>query len=345
MQENWLQIINAFIPTQRYVLATIVKTKGSTYQKVGTMMLIDEQGVCTGLLSGGCLEADISLHAQSVFSSQSCMHLQYDLSNNADLLWGLGLGCDGALEIMLQPLSPENNYAGFTEVLSTIAKRITGYYCIDINALENNNTFSLSLERIPEEITKQGLEHLLVIPIIPPIGVLICGAGPDAQPVVNLSQQLGWQVSIWDHRQGHLDQSAFHLAHAKRKIRPSSLSELDSFSEFDAVIIMTHNLESDAEYLARLLKTQLGYIGVLGPQARRDKLLKMIGKQFSEVEGRVFGPIGLDIGGRGPQSIALSIAAQIQQQLSKQRTSKNSQPFIYPLKEDQESSQEAKGVA
>ena len=110
MQENWLTLIQAFDSQQNYVLATIVATQGSTYCKTGSTMLIDPNGQCTGLLSGGCLEADISLHAMEIINGNNSVLLRYDLQADADLLWGLGLGCEGALDILLQPLNNHNNH-------------------------------------------------------------------------------------------------------------------------------------------------------------------------------------------------------------------------------------------
>ena len=133
MQENWQQLINAFDPNQEYVLATIVATRGSTYLKTGTLMLISAEGTCTGLLSGGCLEADISLHAMAVLKESKSKLLSYDLKAAAELLWGLGLGCDGAIDILLQPLSVHNNFLSFDVLLNCLTRRKSGFYCQLLN--------------------------------------------------------------------------------------------------------------------------------------------------------------------------------------------------------------------
>ena len=112
MQENWLEITEHYQHSRAngepFVLAVITSTYGSTYRKAGTVMLVNHQGQCSGLLSGGCLEADIALHAQDVFVSTTAKNLRYDLSADADLLWGLGLGCEGELDILLLPLNKTN---------------------------------------------------------------------------------------------------------------------------------------------------------------------------------------------------------------------------------------------
>jgi xanthine dehydrogenase accessory factor len=330
MQENWLQIASTFTVRKSYVLATIVATKGATYRKVGTLMLIDEDGECTGLLSGGCLEADISLHAKDVLTRQKTKLLTYDLSSDDNLLWGLGLGCDGAIELLLQPLLPENNHLEFAMLLDALSNRKTGYYLQNIS-----NKNAAQGQFIESELTGESTDRVisneeihgslssnneqLIIPVLPPISVLICGAGPDVVPVVNIVNQLGWQATLWDHRPAYLQQNEFDLCYRKRKVR-AEYTKPTEYRAFDAVVVMTHNLEFDAMYLSKALSANVNYIGLLGPAGRRDKLLKENSLTFEEVQGQVYGPVGLDLGGRSPQAIALSITAQIQQHLSKQYT-------------------------
>lgn len=346
MQENWLELKAAFDSSKRFVLATIVSTSGSTYQKIGSMMLINEQGSCSGLLSGGCLEADISFHAEGVFNSNQPKLLNYDLTKNADLLWGLGLGCDGALDILLQPLTPQNHHQSFAALLESTFSGKSGFYCIDsifdtfvesetlaesekLEGRQQQSPTNLMSENvfIPQSIsdapTKLSVESL-AIPIAPPINVLICGAGPDAQPLLNICKQLGWQISLWDHRQVFLDQAAFIDADLRRKTRAEKITSPSEFDGYDAAVVMTHNLENDACYLSKMLPSTLQYIGLLGPSGRKNKLFNLVKdlpgySNDTTITDRIFGPVGLDLGGRGPQAIALSITAQIQQIIIKQR--------------------------
>ncbi|XQW85726.1 XdhC family protein [Thalassotalea piscium] len=336
MQDNWLQIAQSFNTQESFVLATICQTKGSTYRKIGTMMLISAEGVCTGLLSGGCLEADICLHAEQVLKENKTSIINYDLKADSDLLWGLGLGCDGAIDILLQPLTPENHHLDFEHVLAAVKRRESGIYCQKIMAqsppsakyiasvdkADNKDSTLAEFNGVDEKNTT------LVIPIIPPISVVICGAGPDVEPVAHLLRQMGWHLAIWDHRQHYLDQPCFERCQ-KKKCRPEHIAATD-FSSFDAAVIMTHNLESDMCILDKAWHSQLSYIGVLGPKARLAKLIEPIPLLEDEIEGRVYGPIGLDLGGRGPQAIALSITAQIQQHFSIQSERvKEAKPYVY----------------
>lgn len=333
MQENWQELANTFNPLESSVLATIVNTQGATYQKIGTMMLINQQGKCSGLLSGGCLEADIALHAANVLENGLTQVLHYDLSSDADLLWGLGLGCEGKIDILLMPLTPKNNHLGFADMLSQVLSGQSGYFFQKIAKNSSPQTWFCEdqyLAKNEKSITEQFSSNeveLIKIPVKPPLSLLICGAGPDAAPVVKFAHELGWQVSLWDHRRQSLAQVVFDEVHSKRKVRAEH-TQAEEFSKFQAAVVMTHNLENDQEYLAKLTQSNIEYIGVLGPAARRDKLLTNIGLSYQQVSSKVFGPIGLDIGGRSPQAIALSIVAQIQQQCVKFATQPAEKPEI-----------------
>ncbi|MBL4941647.1 MAG: XdhC family protein [Colwellia sp.] len=371
MQANWREIATAFDHKKNFVLATIIKTCGATYQKAGAMMLINQQGDCVGLLSGGCLEADISLYAKQVLQDKQSQVIRYDLSADADLLWGLGLGCDGAIDILLQPLLASNQHLGFGVLLKYVKAQQTGYYLqnIPLNASLNtqqkplkdkkqiNKPFAkfvlseqLDYQKIDvrktdgKKIDSQKIkltaesEHntqlCIITPIKPPINLLICGAGPDVVPVAKFAEQMGWQVTLWDHRKAHLQQQHFN-DYQQRCVRAKNTC-ISDYSMFDAAIVMTHNLVMDSEYLAKLIATpvtKLNYIGLLGPKARRDKLLKACEFELSQVQHRVYGPVGLNLGGRGAQAIALSMISEIQQHFYTQSSFKqyNEQSILCSL--------------
>ena len=89
-------------PDAPYVLATVIGTSGSSYRKSGAMMLLTPGADPVGLVSGGCLEGDLMGHANAVFGDGDRRFVSYDLSEDAADLWGLGLGCGGAIEVMLE---------------------------------------------------------------------------------------------------------------------------------------------------------------------------------------------------------------------------------------------------
>lgn len=244
------------------VLVSVEATSGSTYSKAGDQMLIDRNGVGCGMLSGGCLESDLAVRAQVVFESGVPQTHTYDLAEDDDDVWGLGIGCDGSMTIGLQLITVESDYAP------------------------------------------------LQIPT--PIRVLVLGAGPDAVPLARLCTELGWQCALVDHRPAHLENAEFPTECSMHCLQPEDLAEDVALADFDAAIIMSHHLASDREYLRQLVASQLRYIGLLGPAGRKQRLLADLGVQAADLDERLYGPAGIDLGGRGPEAIALSITAQIQ---------------------------------
>ncbi len=324
------------------VLGTVIATAGSTYRKPGAMMLITHDSSYHGLISGGCLEADLASHAKEVFADGKTRNVCYDMSQGDDFAWGLGLGCDGVIHLMLQRLEGNTGF-GFFETLDQAWKAnkngllslITasgdpnysaGNYALHCGAEFSNGDLSLmSSMHSPEGSlfseghdmsrrywqdtidTSQGNIDLLLIPIMPPPAILICGAGHDALPVARLAVEMGWRCTIVDHRPGFARTDRFPNSCEIRVLQPDELSKHIQLDHIDAAVLMTHHLGHDRSYLSQVVEATVSYIGLLGPRARRDRLLDEIGAKGVHVHG----PAGLDIGAEMPESIALAIIAEI----------------------------------
>lgn len=302
---NLLSALESYDPKHDYVLAIVTSTQGSTYRKAGTLMLLDSHLNYFGLISGGCLEGDIQEHTKEVLTKKIDKLINYDMRGDEDLIWGMGLGCDGAIDVLLKYLPAESNHLDFFDALTSINQGKHRKLTINMRA-----DYQLVLEpgRLDNVLSS---ESTLTIPLIPPVNILICGASPDVPPVAALAKQLGWKSTVIDHRPDFVKPEHFPLANNVQLVKRSQWSNFD-LSRFDAVIIMTHQFERDQDYLNRLLTSEIEYIGLLGPTARRDKLLKNLDTNFERHEGRVFGPVGLDIGADSPETIALAIIAEIQ---------------------------------
>jgi len=324
------------------VLGTVVATSGSTYRKPGAMMLIAQDSNYQGLISGGCLETDLAAHASDVFADGKTRNVCYDMSQGDDFAWGLGLGCDGVIHLMLQRLDHSEGF-GFFETLDRAWKEKrsgllslvkaskdpglpAGTFALEcgahfntgepllIRSIQTHEGASFSSghdmsRRYWQETIDVGYGEieLLLIPIMPPPAILICGAGHDAVPVARLAIEMGWHCTIVDHRAGFARADRFPPSCDVRVLQPSELSENIPLDQLDAAVLMTHHLGHDRSYLAQVIDASLPYIGLLGPRARRDRLLTEIGA--SDVH--VFGPAGLNIGAEMPESIALAIVAEI----------------------------------
>lgn len=293
------------------VLVTLVKTSGSTYKKAGAMMLVEENGTTHGLISGGCLEADVAEHAKQVFDNKRTITLSYDMSD--DSIFGLGAGCDGSLTLVLQLLSgdylpfsamnPTRNNAQQTKLFINHDESLgypIGSYFIKMNEklIESNDGIFYKLGQIDK-----------ILNYSPPPSIVICGAGIDTYPLVAIANLLQWHVEVIDHRPGKLAVSAFNAVDTT-VVSINGLNQYVSNKVIDAVIIMTHNLNHDAAYLNFF--ADFPWIGLLGPISRRDKVLKLAQLELSSLNSRLHAPIGLDIGGHMPENIAVSIIAQLQ---------------------------------
>jgi len=316
------------------VLVTIIATVGSTYRKPGAMMLIARDGGYEGLISGGCLEADLLHHAAEVFDSGTPRRVSYDMHAGDDLVWSLGLGCDGVIHLLLQRLERESSFALLDQLVQAQANR---YGCLLALATLAGDPVAVgshafldsagtargdpSLLGVLQELSEPWPDwrfrtvpcgnaatgEAIVVHLPPTPRVLICGAGPDAVPLARLLTELGWEVVIADHRPAFARANRFPPRCTVLQTRPETLAEAMAPGSVDAAVVMSHHLENDAAYLACLAPHEIPYVGVLGPRARRLRLAKQSG--FSD--RLIFGPVGLDIGAELPASIALAIAAEI----------------------------------
>jgi xanthine dehydrogenase accessory factor len=317
------------------VLVTIIGTVGSTYRKPGAMMLISQDHHYVGMISGGCLEGDLLHHADEVFASGQARRLTYDMHAGDDLVWSLGIGCDGIIHLLLQKLERGADFARLEWLAQSLEARQAVIVAVDLGdkALGASGMFNqagsqsgdLRLSGIAAQAAirqwpQWRFQHpadgrILLVHLPPQPRVLVCGAGPDAVPVAQQFAELGWDCVIADHRAGYARADRFADGCSTVVSRPEKLDQAVALQHIDAAVIMSHHLENDAAYLRQLAPFlaasagagNLAYLGVLGPGSRRDRLCEMAGLAKSQVHG----PVGLDIGAELPEGIALSIAAEI----------------------------------
>ncbi len=328
------------------VLASVFETEGSTYSKAGARMIINSQGDFQGMLSGGCLEGDLAERARAVLDSGKAQTVSYDLGVNGEELWGLGVGCDGLMRIFLQPLLAEHDYAPFeaiarayegdqleiavtvlesediepgaTLVTSGDSAESFGLKDAEATVLQDEARTALAGRTSLTKSVQIGkaTATVLLAMVTPRVRLLLLGAGLDAEPVTRLAGELGWRVSVVDHRPAYIDNGHFDEAEEVICCAVEDMSGHVELSGFDAAIVMSHHLASDRQYLAQLSKSDISYVGLLGPKERRRRLLAELGDAAAALDGRLHGPAGLDIGAVGPAAIALSIISEIYSVLS-----------------------------
>jgi xanthine/CO dehydrogenase XdhC/CoxF family maturation factor len=316
-------------------LGVLVHTAGSTYRKPGALILICRSGDYAGLLSGGCLEGDLGEHARSVIDTGVAKLVGYDLRGPEDLLWGLGIGCEGAMQIMLIRVGPESDWQPLACMARSVEQRARtaiglvteshdpGILAGTVVLPSAPAPHRLLADPMVQEALTQGAHSgqngqlrtqafsLFVLPLVPPPRLLVLGAGPDAAPVVEMAARLSWAVTVVDHRPAYANPAHFPLAERVIESRPAELTQHLELPFYDAAVVMSHHLPSDLAYLSVLADAPIPYVGLLGPAARRDKLLADLGAPAEALRPRLHAPVGLPIGGRTPESIALSIISQV----------------------------------
>ena len=311
-------------------------------------MLVTEDGTLTGAISGGCLEGGALRKAWLVMTRQQSMVVTYDTADEDDAKFGVGLGCNGIIQILIEPILTSNPYNAVellrvlaeqrqvaviatvfslqnkkaaqqgTLVLATENKTITG---LKNETLMNTVLTKFAREALSTHISSiqpftAGNEYTAFIEAVKPTtSLIIIGAGNDAAPLVHFANILGWQVTVADGRTRYATADRFPSANRIIVSKAADLSLHLSPDEQTAVVLMTHNYNYDLAALRELLLLNLGYIGSLGPKKKLRLMLDDLQKEGLEINERLlqnlYGPVGLDIGAETPEEIALSVIAEI----------------------------------
>lgn len=283
-------------------LATLVRVEGASYRRVGARLLMDGHGPLRGSLSGGCLEGDVHARALEALRENRPRLMRYDLRGDGDLVWGSGSGCEGLLEILVEPLHGFPEWMGWIE--GAWASRTPLTLHIDLNPDQLGRR---SLPARPDAPTSGLAETFL-----PPMALWILGAGDDSRPLVRMAKELGWFVGVLDHRPAFARPERFPEANAVRAGHPAQVVPGLNLDARSAVVLMTHHYAKDLEALRLLLPSPAGYLGLMGSRARGAKLLAELALEDLQMDARLHTPVGLDLGAVDPESIALAVLSEIQ---------------------------------
>jgi len=301
------------------VLATVVALDGSSYRRPGVRMLLGDNGKWVGAVSGGCVEKEVSIQAQSVFKTQQPKLMSYDGRYR--------LGCEGILYILLEPLQISKEcYESFQKTL--LERR--NFTCDSYYKNENEtligigSILTLDNKSYPLSInTKKNQEFECFSQSFNPIFQLyIFGAEHDAVQLCKMATQIGWEVHIV--APPDEAKSLDYFVGASSLLTPTfdavDTSQLDSKT---AIVLMTHSFNKDIQYLMTLKDVETAYLGLLGPSHRRERIFSKFLEYFPEIEPEFFekinGPMGLNIGAESASEIALSILAEILSVVRKQQ--------------------------
>lgn len=353
---------------ERCALATVVSVEGSSYRRPGARMLVCEGGVSTGTISAGCLEADVIEHAKRVIQAGKAVLVEYDTaSTTEEMVWGLGLGCNGIVRVLIEPLGPGSLYvealrcscgahadaapvtvatvyqhtppesapaAARTEAgarllineggdvsREKLSDRVAAMLASEVRALSLGG--GVGGTRVYE--VDGGVVRVFVETLLPPVPLVVFGAGHDALPIVELARQLGWQTEVVDPQARPVSRSRFAVADRVTLARPEEVASRVSITPRTMTLLMSHNYSHDLALLRFLLASPARYIGVMGPRKRTERMLSelAVGEDMSRLEeaglARLHSPAGLDIGANAPAEIALSIVAEMRAVLDGRR--------------------------
>ena len=295
-------------------LATVVAVRGSSYRRPGARLLVPATGPPVGLISGGCLEQEAARLAREAIDRDVPLLLTIDHSGEGDELWGLGLGCRGAIDLLAEPpvLAAETLEGLAGARRGTASYLLTG---LDGERRRLGPTEAMALGERAAVAVAQGRPTVIgdrvLDPILPPLHLVVCGAGPDAAPLVAAGVRQGWRVDVVDPRRGRLSQDRFAGARLV-DAEPSDAGATTGAGEWSAVVLMSHDYLRDAAFLGSFAGRGVRYLGVLGPRDRTERLLSELGDVLSDGDRRAIrAPAGLDIGADGAEQVATAIVAEI----------------------------------
>ena len=343
--QDIIEVWKQFPSQQTAALATLVKVEGSAYRRPGARMLITSDGQQVGTISGGCLESDVKERSQEVIKIGIPSLVKYDTTSEDDLIWGLGLGCQGVAYILIERLNGEqlnalsvieqclsNRQFGaiatvfeteITEVKNSIERVLLypdGSIVSNINNSELEAIAKQELQSVLQQkqsrsqtyVITEGTAEVFLEVIIPPINLIIFGAGFDVLPVVNFAKELGWYVTVIDPQaRSQTKERFFECDYLILSSADEAISQIE-FNEQSVAVAMSHNYIYDLEFLQAINTIDLKYLGILGPKKRTNRLLQDLNYECCSLPEQLYSPVGLDIGADNPEAIALSIIAEIQ---------------------------------
>ena len=323
------------------VLATVTAVEGSAYRRPGAKMLLDPDGGGTGSITAGCLEDEVRALAEDVLADGAPRVETWDLTGDDDV-WGLGVGCNGVITVLLEPLTEsyrpvvEARLAGDPIGVATVVggeRPDTGvgnraYYRPDegfegdlpesVYERLTGSTASLVESGKGETVTVEtddGTLEVFVEGVRPSPELVVFGSGHDVGPVVELAKLVDFRVTVVPFRGGHADSGRFPGADEVVSASPRDVAEFREWDEDTYAVIMSHNFLDDRIALERLLETPVEYIGLMGPKKRFEEMREEFaeeGRSFTEDElDRIYTPIGLSLGGDTPYQIAYSIVGEL----------------------------------
>ena len=354
---------------KKTALASVVHLDGSSYRRPGARMLINDEGMLTGAISGGCLEGDALRKALLVIAQQNSKLVTYDTTDEEDVSAGVQLGCAGIIQVLFEPVEANAKINPVKLLQKAIAKRQKSVLVTLFSMEEKNKpqvgtcllveedktiTGEIPVAAIKDAVMKdiktviesqssafinydfEGITYTAFIEFLQPaISLVVVGAGNDAIPMVHIADMIGWEARVVDGRKTHAKPERFVSACQVLVSKPENVFEQIPVDEQTVFVLMTHNYHYDLAMLKALLERNVSYIGVLGPKKKLERMLDKLKEKEMEITEKqlnsIYGPVGLEIGAETAEEIALSIIAEIKAVFSGKKglSLRDSKDFIH----------------
>ncbi len=334
---------------KKSALVSLVHLDGSSYRRPGARMLINDEGLLTGAISGGCLEGDALRKALLVIAQQNSKLITYDTSDEDDVSVGVQLGCAGIIQVLFEPIDVDAEINPVKLLQKAIARRQKSVLVTLFSSEEKNkpqvgtcmlmeednsitgdipfasikepvmNDVLLAMKTHTSSFKKYISEGQSITAFIeflqPPISLVVVGAGNDAIPLANIADMIGWETRVVDGRNTHAKPERFSSACQVLVSKPEHVLEQITIDELTVFVLLTHNYNYDLAMLKTLLERNVTYIGLLGPKKKLNSMLEELKNKGIEISEKqlssIYSPVGLEIGAETAEEIALSIVSEI----------------------------------
>jgi xanthine dehydrogenase accessory factor len=330
-----LQIVRLWQQGGATVLVTLVRAEGSSYRRPGARLLLGAHGEYGGTISGGCLETEVVRKATWLVRDGAVVE-RYSTMFDDTAEVPFGLGCGGVVDLLLEPADTPECRA----LMAALEGALRGQEVIMLTwlphggrqlaraVLETSGDFIFASDELTEEqlvearsgVLREGWvesmpEGMFVERVVAPQRLFVLGAGDDAKPLVKMAALLGWNVTVLDGRAQLARPERF--PEAERVVTASSSSaEVQGIRPEDAVVLMTHSYEQDRDLLGAVMPLRPRYLGLLGARHRSSLLVSEVASKLGRTVAacceQIYAPVGLDLGGDGPEAIALAVIAEVQ---------------------------------
>jgi len=336
MRDIYSDVDRWFKAGQQVVLSTVIKTWGSSPRTTGAKMAVNQSGGITGSVSGGCVEGAVVSASMETLKHANPQFLHFDVAD--ETAWEVGVACGGEVDIFVRLMTPEVMEAfqrGLKSdevfALATVVEGTADLLGRELSCFRDGSMIGGVAPGLDEEIAQITANSLsdqqaqqvdlreniqLFIDVMPPPPTLVIVGGVHiAVALTRIAKATGFRVIVVDPRKQFGTQVRFPEADEIIQKWPDEAFEQIKMNQNTAVAMLTHDPKIDDPGLLSALPSDVYYVGALGSRktqaARRERLLAA-GLDPKLLE-RLHGPIGLDLGGRSPEEIALAVMAEVVQ--------------------------------